>query len=130
MATVTFRDETATGKGIAEWELSGLPDRTTVRELIGLRVREEVTRHNAHPTDLFTGLVRPDGAEPVRDGYRLPGPRHVDAARQTEAAERAFTANGFFVLSGDRQLEDLDESVDLTAGATLVFVKLVALVGG
>ncbi|MFD8271648.1 hypothetical protein [Streptomyces flaveolus] len=103
MATVTFRDETPTGKQLTERKLTGLPDRMTVRELIALRVREEATRHDAHP---------------------------VDVARRTKAAEHAFLTNGFFVLSGDRQLESLDETVDLTPAPTLIFIKLVALVGG
>ncbi|GGQ50575.1 hypothetical protein [Streptomyces flaveolus] len=103
MADVTFRDETPTGKQLTEWKLTGLPDRMTVRELIALRVREEAARHNAHP---------------------------VDVARRTEAAEHAFLTNGFFVLSGDRQLEALDEVVDLAPAPTLIFIKLVALVGG
>jgi hypothetical protein len=44
MATVTFRDETATGKPLTKWGVAGLPERMTVRELIRLRVREEVAR--------------------------------------------------------------------------------------
>jgi hypothetical protein len=130
MATVTFRDETATGKPLTEWEVAGLPERMTVRELIRLRVRREVARHNARPSDRFNGLVRPDDAEAELNGYRLREPRRIDSERQTEIAERAFLANGFFVLAGDRQVEDLDEVVDLTVDPDLVFVKLVALVGG
>ncbi|MFE8948807.1 hypothetical protein ACWDZ8_27120 [Streptomyces sp. NPDC003233] len=130
MATVTFRDETATGRPVAEWAVAGLPERMTVRELIGLRVQEEVARHNACPGDRFNGLVRPDGAETELNGYRLREPRRIDWERQAEIAERAFLANGFFVLAGDRQAEDLDEVVDLTADPDLVFIKLVALVGG
>ncbi|MEU6421814.1 hypothetical protein [Streptomyces spiralis] len=130
MATVTFRDETATGKALSEWEVAGLPDRMTVRELIRLRVREEVARHNARPSDRFNGLVRPDDAETELNGYRLRETRRIDWERQAEIAERAFLSNGFFVLAGDRQAEDLDEVVDLTADPDLVFIKLVALVGG
>ncbi|SFF87980.1 hypothetical protein [Streptomyces mirabilis] len=130
MATVTFRDETATGKPLTEWEVAGLPERMTVRELIRLRVREEVARHNARPSDRFHGLVRPDDAEAELNGYRLREPRRIDWERQAEIAERAFLANGFFVLAGDRQVEDLDEVVDLIADPDLVFIKLVALVGG
>ncbi|GHE81372.1 hypothetical protein GCM10014715_41170 [Streptomyces spiralis] len=130
MATVTFRDETATGKALSEWEVAGLPDRMTVRELIRLRVREEVARHNARPSDRFNGLVRPDDAETELNGYRLRETRRIDWERQAEIAERAFLSNGFFVLAGDRQVEDLDEVVDLTADPDLVFIKLVALVGG
>jgi hypothetical protein len=130
MATVTFRDETATGKPLTEWEVAGLPERMTVRELIRLRVREEVARHNARLSDRFNGLVRPDDAEMELNGYRLREPRRIDWERQAEIAERAFLANGFFVLAGDRQVEDLDEVMDLTVDPGLVFIKLVALVGG
>ncbi|MGW7817851.1 hypothetical protein ACWGLF_06875 [Streptomyces puniciscabiei] len=130
MATVTFRDETATGKPVAAWEVAGLPDRMTVRELIRLRVQEEVARHNARPGDRFDGLVRPADAEVELNGHRLREPRRIDGERQAEIAERAFLANGFFVLTGERQVEDLDEVVDLTVDPDLVFIKLVALVGG
>ncbi|WP_263974269.1 hypothetical protein [Streptomyces albicerus] len=36
----------------------------------------------------------------------------------------------FCVPAGDRQVEDLDEVVDLTLDPDLVFIMLVALVGG
>ncbi|MBL1104437.1 hypothetical protein JK361_07455 [Streptomyces sp. 5-8] len=130
MATVTFRDETATGKPVIEWEVSGLPEQMTVRELIRLRVREEVARHNARPGNRFHGLVRPDDAEAELNGYRLREPRRIDWERQAEIAEHAFLTNGFFVLAGERQVEELDEVVDLTADPDLVFIKLVALAGG
>ena len=130
MATVTFRDETATGKLVTEWKIAGLPERMTVRDLLRLRVREEVARHNARPSNRFNGLVRPDDAETELNGYRLREPRRIDWERQAEIAERAFLANGFFVLAGDRQVEELDEVVDLTADPDLVFIKLVALAGG
>lgn len=130
MATVTFRDETATGKPLTEWEVTGVPERMTVRQLIRLRVSEEVARHNARPTNRFHGLVRPDDAEAELNGYRLREPRRIDWERQAEIAERAFQANGFFMLAGDRQVEELDEIVDLTVDPDLVFIKLVALAGG
>ncbi|MFI0407511.1 hypothetical protein [Actinomadura sp. 3N508] len=130
MPAVTFRDETATGRPVAEFHLADLPEKMTVRELIRLRVREEVARHNARPSDRFHGLVRPDGAEAELNGYRLREPRRIDWERQADIAERAFQANGFFVLAGDRQVEDLDEEVDLTTDPDLVFIKLVPLAGG
>jgi hypothetical protein len=129
MTAVTFRDETATGTPVAAFEVGGLPARMTVRELIRLRVREEVARFNAGPAARFTGLVRPDDAETELNGHRR-GRRPVDWERQAEIAERAFLRNGFFVLAGDRQVEDLDEEIDLTGDPDLVFIKLVPLVGG
>ena len=81
MATVTFRDETATGRPVGAWEVAGLPDRMTVRDLIRLRVREEVARHNARPAHRFNGLVRPEDAETDLNGYRLRTPRPLDRER-------------------------------------------------
>ncbi|WP_405612684.1 hypothetical protein [Streptomyces sp. NBC_00076] len=130
MATVTFRDETAAGKPLTDWEVAGLPEQMTVRELIRLRIREEAARHNTRPSDRYNGLVRPDDAETDLNGYRLREPRHIDWQRQAEIAERAFLTNGFFVLAGERQVEDLEEVVDLRGDPDLVFIKLVALVGG
>ncbi|OLT35766.1 hypothetical protein BJF79_31915 [Actinomadura sp. CNU-125] len=130
MTEVTFRDETATGAPVAEFAVAGLPGRMTVRELIRLRVREEVARHNARPSDRFAGLVRPDDAEAEQNGYRLREPRRLDWERQADIAERAFLGNGFVMLAGDRQVDDLDEEIDLTADPDLVFIKLVPLAGG
>jgi hypothetical protein len=130
MGGVTFRDETATGKAVEEFQVADLPGSMTVRELIRLRVREEVARHNAHPSTRFNGLVRPDDAEVELNGYLLHEARRIDWERQADIAERAFQANGFFVLAGEHQVEDLDEVVDLTEVPHLVFIKLVQLVGG
>jgi hypothetical protein len=130
LATVTFRDETVTGRRLEELAIADLPETMTVRELVRLRVREEVARHNARPSHHFRGLVRPDDAEIELNGYRLRSARRLDWERQAEIAERAFARNGYFVLVGDRQVGDLDEVVDLSADPELVFVKLVQLVGG
>jgi hypothetical protein len=130
MGGVTFRDETATGKPLDAFHVPGLPHRLTARELIRLRVREEVARHNAAPSRHFTGLVRPDDAEIELNGYRLKHARRIDWERQADIAERSFHGNGFFMLAGDRQIDDLDEVIDLTRDPELVFIKLVPLVGG
>ncbi|GAA0235438.1 hypothetical protein GCM10009527_034880 [Actinomadura nitritigenes] len=130
MTAVTFRDETATGTPVAAFEVGGLPARMTVRELIRLRVREEVARFNARPSTRFNGLVRLDDAETELNGYRMRHGRRIDWERQAEIAERAFLGNGFFMLAGDRQVEDLDEEIDLTGDPDLVFIKLVPLAGG
>jgi hypothetical protein len=130
LTTVTFRDETVTGRRLEELAIADLPETMTVRELVRLRVREEVARYNARPSHHFRGLVRPDDAEIELNGYRLRTPRRLEWEQQAVIAERAFARNGYFVLVGDRQMEDLDEIVDLTDDLELVFVKLVQLVGG
>lgn len=131
MNTVIVRDETAAGREIAQMPLPDLPERITVREIVRLRVREEVARFNSRPSQHFSGLVQPTDAEATANGYLLRTPRRIDWERQADHAEEAFARNGFFILVGDRQVESLDEIVDLSAGdVTLSFIKLVPLVGG
>ncbi|UOY01694.1 hypothetical protein [Blastococcus sp. PRF04-17] len=127
MATVTFRDETATGKSLHSFDVPDVPDSITVRELVRLRVREEVARHNAAPGSEYRGLVRPADAA---DGARRHAPRRLDWEVQADVACWAFERNGFFVLVADRQVESLEEVVDLTVASDVAFVKLVPLVGG
>ncbi|MET9344271.1 MULTISPECIES: hypothetical protein [unclassified Nonomuraea] len=130
MASVVFRDETATGRALEEFSLPGLPERISARELVRLRVRAEVARHNATPSQHFRGLVKPSDAEAELNGYRMRTARKLDWERQADAAEAAFARNGFLLLVGDRQIEDLDTEIDLTTDPVVSFVKLVPLVGG
>ena len=130
MATLVVHDETATGRPVSQISLPDLPATITVRELVRLRVREEVARHNALPQAVFAGLVRPLEAEVVANGYRLKSPRRLDWEKQADIAVDAFGRNGFFILVGDRQVEDLDETIDLAADPHVAFVRLTPLVGG
>ncbi|MFF8374896.1 hypothetical protein ACF07V_02015 [Streptomyces sp. NPDC015661] len=45
-------------------------------------------------------------------------------------AVEAFGRNGFLVLVGDRQVEELDETVTVGPETEVVFLRLVPLVGG
>ena len=45
-------------------------------------------------------------------------------------AVKAFAGNGFVVLVGDPQVEELDDTVELRRDTEVTFLKLVALVGG
>lgn len=130
MATLVIHDETATGRPVGTMTLPDLPSLVTVRELVRLRVREEVARHNAAPAQVFLGLVKPTDAEVAANGYRLKTARRLDWEKQADVAEEAFSRNGYFILVGDRQVEDLDEVVDLDADPHVAFVKLTPLVGG
>jgi hypothetical protein len=130
MALVTFRDETATGRALEEFSLPDLPERISARELVRLRVREEAARYNAAPSRHFRGLVKPSDAEAELNGYRMRTARKLIWERQADAAEAAFARNGFLLLVGDRQIEDLDTEIDLIADPVVSFVKLVPLVGG
>ena len=128
--TVTIRDQAGLRGEPVSTTLDGVSERTTLRDLILTRVRDEVARYNAGPTDVFHGLVMPDDARTLDRGYLMPRRRSIDWTRQADAAIEAFGRNGFFVLVDDRQVADLDEDLKLHADSDIRFVRLVPLAGG
>lgn len=130
MPSITIRDETRPGRTISELVLPGLPDRITLRELIRTRIREEVAKANLHRETANHLLIQPTDAEATLNGYRLRGPRTIDWERQAEVAEEAFKRNGFFVIVDGRQVESLDDELELSVDSEVRFLKLTPLVGG
>ena len=132
LISVTIMDQSGAGKIAATIMLDGVDSRITLRDLIRTRVREEVACYNAKSasTDVFQGLVAPEGAEPTPKGFRMPKPRRVDWQEQADKALEAFGRNGFFVLVADRQVTDPNEVLELTPDTDIRFIRLVQLVGG
>jgi hypothetical protein len=128
--TVTVRDESSPGRVGGTLTLEEIPSALTVRDLIRTRVREEVARANAAPGGEFRTLVEPADAERTLNGFRLRKPRRLDWEQQADIAVEAFGRNGFFVLVGGRQVEDLDEELELDPDTEIRFIKLTPLVGG
>ena len=130
MPSLTIEDRTATGRPTGSITLPDLPDRITLRELIRLRVREEVARYNLKPSDLFHGLIQPDGADQAVDGFRMRVRRRIDWEKQADVAIDRFGRNGFFVLVNGKQVEDLETELDLAGSMDVGFIRLTPLIGG
>ena len=128
--TITVRDETASGQPTGETVIEFLTESITVRELIRGRVYQEVQDYNRRQPEIFRGLVQPTDAEKALNGYKLKDRRQIDWKKQFEKACDAFERNGFFILVGDKQAEELDEQITLTPTQPVSFVKLMPLVGG
>jgi hypothetical protein len=125
---LSVHDETTSGEsrsaGIFQFDNVSL----TLREIIRLRVQQEVARFNEADYEMFQGLVQPEESERVLNGVRT---RPVlDPQKQFTKAIAAFNGNGFLVLLDDRQIMDLDETLHLTAQSKITFLRLVPLVGG
>ncbi|WP_344662948.1 hypothetical protein [Catenulispora subtropica] len=101
MTTLTLIDEATSGAATPIGTLAVPELRLTVREILRRRVRLEVELRGAG-----------------------------DAEAAFRAAVRAFDRNGFLMFVGTRQVEDLDEVVELTEDAEVTFLKLIALAGG
>ena len=112
-----------------EWEFAG--PRITLRELIHQRVNCEVEQFNRERPEVFRGLVQPEESEQILNGYRVRFHylRKLDAERQFERAIQAFENQRFLVITAGRQIESVDDEIDLSAG-DVEFIKLVPLVGG
>jgi hypothetical protein len=97
--------------------------------VVDVRVREETMTGREIESWLLPGL--PDEMT-ARELLRL----RLDAGggpatgEQVEAACAAFARNGFVMIVGERQVDDLDEVIDLTRAAAVSFIRLVPLVGG
>jgi hypothetical protein len=126
---VSILDETTTGErrsaGVLQCDTATL----TLREIIRLRVKQEVERFNATEQEIFQGLIQPDETERILNG--VPEGRTVlDWEQQYAKAILAFKGNAFLLFVDDRQAADLDETIHLTAQTRITFLKLVPLQGG
>ncbi len=135
MPLITINDETIAGTKSQALELDIAAGSITIRELIASRVEEEVRRYNAKKREsqelpTFHGLVQPSDSEKILNGYRIRKARMIDPAVQVQKALEAFESNGFFVLVDDRQVESLDEKIELGLQTQVSFIKLLPLVGG
>lgn len=128
---VTIKDETFAKDVINELTLSFPRPTVTVAEIIRERVQYEVDQYNLKAAERhFTGLIQPSESEVELNGYTLKKGRQINAEKQIETALKAFESNGFFMLIDDTQVETLDETVTLHPEISVVFLKLVPLVGG
>ena len=129
-ATITIVDETPSGERLNSFTLDDLTEEVTVREIIRARIYQEVQDYNRNLPEVFNGLVQPSDSEKLLNGFRRKKPKPINWETQFEKACEAFQTNGFFILIGDHQPEDLDEVVKVKVDTEVSFIRLVQLVGG
>jgi hypothetical protein len=128
---INLIDQTTSGDVYAKTHLKLVSERMTLRELLALRLRDEVNRFNQKQKDsVFSGFVQPSDTEVELNGFRMRKPRQIDFDTQLNLAIEAFQSNGYFVLLDDQQIVDLDEPLTLREASEVSFIKLVPLVGG
>lgn len=130
--TLTIRDETtfSLGGDGEGFTLDVPAERITVRDLIRTRVYGEAQEYNLRRPEYFRGLVQPSDAERTLNGFKVRHSRRIDPEKQFERAIESFYRNGFLVLVDDKQVEELDDEIEVGPETTVTFLKLVPLVGG
>ncbi|AIE86318.1 hypothetical protein [Fimbriimonas ginsengisoli] len=130
MPTIRTIDETAAGAKVEGPSLQLDRDEMTVRDLIALRVREEVRRYNRDRPEKYYGLVQPTDVETMLNGPAARRFQLVDADHQVQVALKAFRDQRFIVLLPDGQAESLEDRAQFFEGDQVSFLRLVPLVGG
>jgi hypothetical protein len=125
---VSILDETSAGESRSAGSFHFYDQAVTLREIIRLRVQQEVERFNRSESEVFQGLVQPEESERMLNGVRTRPV--IDWEKQYLKAVKAFKSNGFLVFVDDRQITELDETIRLTPESQLTFLKLVPLIGG
>jgi hypothetical protein len=127
---ITIRDETPAGSSRSFTLILANPI-VTIGELIEFRVRQEVDAHNKQQAESYSGLVQPASAEVILNAPgRGRSRKLIDADAQVRAAFDGFKSNAFVLLIDEKQMESLNETVDLSSEHEITFIKLVPLVGG
>ena len=116
------------------WELPEQPD--DLRGLIRMLVLGGVSEHNRRVSDCQTPQpLVPSRMEDLglvgKIGFGLPfDKREADPEDSVETALQGFRDGLFRVFIGDREIESLEEPLDLQEGDTLTIIRLVMLTGG
>lgn len=133
MQSITFLDETATGQVLHSWDVSVENETMTLQELIMLRVKEEIRRRTEASATMYFNIYQ----ELTEAEQKLNPLKHDKIKREAPDPEAygyraldAFKRNAFFVLIGNKQVDNLQEVIDLRRENPISFVRLTPLVGG
>lgn len=107
-----MRDQSRAGHVLGGAVVEGLPGRTTLAELVRVRVRHEVATYNAAPGPVYRGLVAPEGAIRHSDGFRMSSTRPLDAERLVRAVHEAVAAGVVHFRVGEQTHDDLAAPFD------------------
>jgi len=78
----------------------------------------------------YNGLVIPEKVERLLNQKKNTARKKVDFEKQSYVALDGFIKNQFFVIINDKQVESLDQEVNLASVKDIEFIKLTPLVGG
>jgi hypothetical protein len=124
---------------VPEWSLeadASSSERTTLRALITLVVREEVGAFRARQQErsllrvLTEARISEGAAAGKIDPGSRPGEQEVEEEAAVATALQAFQDGLYLVLLDGEEQADLDRALPLKAGSRVTFLRLVMLAGG
>lgn len=127
---ILISDELLNGTVTKQFNLVVSEEIVTAKEIIEQRVLAEVDEYNKKLPEYFMGLVEPSDSEKTLNGYKLKKKKIIDAEKQVYIALDAFQKNGYFILIDDKQINELNQKIELKQYSKISFIKLTPLVGG
>lgn len=106
-------------------------DRISARELIRSHVYESVKEHNMRCVTRAAQDARGMHlVERALNPSKRSTPGELDWRRAFDSALEAFQRRRILLLVDDRQVEDLDQPLELTNQSAVTFLRLLPLAGG
>ena len=129
-STLTIIEETP-GGGSKQSSQVRLPERLTVRQLIGVYVDAQIVQHQTKEAVHHSFFI------PAEDELILNQKSHSSAKSKPLDCEKlhvrallGFEQNQYFILIDDTQAENLDQEIVLSSQSQVTFLRLTPLVGG
>lgn len=117
--------DTQPGIGLRSQKWQFDSPKITLRELMRERVRRDVEAFNRNRPEVYHGLVQPEESNRILNGYALKPLRALDADSEYRRAISAFESDGLRVFVERRQIQSLDEEIDLESAREVQFLKLI-----
>lgn len=130
--TITVHEKANIEDAATETRSLELPsDRISARELIRSHVYESVMDHNLRCTTRAARNARnAHRAERALNPTKRRTPGEVDWRHAFESALEAFQRRRILLLVDDHQVEDIDQSLELSNESVVTFLRLLPLAGG
>lgn len=119
---VTVHDETSTGSILNLLKITLHQNQLSAKELIRIRVYQEVQNYNTKRTRCYRGLVQPEGSEPVINGYRMKRRYKLNPERIFKNALRSFEQKGFSILVNEHPVNDPNQEIEIGTETRLSFL--------
>lgn len=123
MSFLTIHDESFSGSILNLMKLKTSRKKISVRELIKMRVYEEVKAYNSKKTLCYRGLVCPENAEKVLNGYKLKRRAKLNPEQQFYTTMDVYNQRGFSILVDEQPVSDLDQHIKISNNTRVSFLR-------
>jgi len=127
---IKINDQDVRGNCYHSFRVPNTEEHLTVRNLIKMRIQNEIEKFNMLRPLCFYSLVQPEGAEITSKGYRLKEHRNIDWQQQFEKAIAAFDEKCFLINFDGRDFQSLDDVIETPDLVEINFVKFAEVIGG